>query len=156
LLIIRYVLFQDAEFDDGVRPVAAARRYGVLERLPEEKEKSVKSKPKGAVTISAAAIDKSLKEGVRWTGDRFGDPTTLASYENYYFYGVERMAALLDVDKIGTHDWYEEGSDYLVRKQLPNGSWLDYCGVTPATALSLLFLTKATAATIHKPKRTPT
>ena len=155
LLVIRHVLFNEAAFDEGVRPAAAPRRYGLLERLPDEKEKKAQIKPKTGVSMSATVVDKALKDGVRWTGDRFGDPNALGGHENYYFYGVERMAALLDVEKIGNHNWYEEGTDYLLRRQAPDGSWSDACGIVPATALTLLFLTKATATTINKPKRTP-
>lgn len=153
LLIVRQVLFRDAVFDveeprSGTSP--ATRRFGVLERLPDDKEQKMKEKAKGNPTMTAAAFDKALKEGVRWTGDHFADQGSLASYGNYYFYGVERVGALLDVEKLGTHDWYDEGSNELLRKQAPDGSWNDSCGQVPATALTLLFLTKATAGTIRK------
>jgi len=157
LLVVRHVLFRDAVYDDEIRPATATRRFGVLERLPDEQDKD-KAKPraKNNPTMSVGAFDKALKEGVRWTGDHFGEAGALASYGNYYFYGIERMAALLDVEKIGTHDWYQEGADDLLRKQAKDGSWNDSCGQVPATALTLLFLTKATAGTINKPpKRAP-
>lgn len=152
LLVIRHVLFTEAVFDEGVRPAAASRRFGVLERPTDEKEKpkaSVRNNP----TMSVGTFDKALKEAVKYTGDHFADGNALGSYANYYFYGVERCAALLDVEKLGTHDWYNEGSDNLLLRQAGDGSWNDACGQQPATALTLLFLTKATAGTINKPKR---
>jgi hypothetical protein len=155
LLVIRHVLFSDVAFDDGVRPAAATKRFGVLERPPEEKQQLVKPKVVTKPTMSPAAFDTALKAGVRWTGNRFADAGALSGYGNYYYYGIERMAALLDVEKIGTHDWYNEGADDLLRKQTGDGSWNDSCGPMAATALTLLFLTKATAGTINKPKRTP-
>lgn len=160
LLIVRHVLFRDAAFavdEDRTGSSPATRRFGVLERLPEDKEQNVKAKAKGNPTMTAAAFDKALKEGVRWTGERFADQGSLASYGNYYFYGIERVGALLGVEKLGTHDWYNEGSDALLRMQAPDGSWNDSCGQVPATALTLLFLTKATAGAIQKPptKRIP-
>ena len=154
LLVIRHVLFRDSDFDDGVRPTAVTRRFGVLERLSDEKDKG-KPKVKTNPSMSAGGFDKAIKESVKWTGDRFGDAGALASHANYYYYGIERMAALLDVEKIGSHDWYNEGADDLLRRQATDGSWNDGCGQMPATALTLLFLTKATAGTITKPKRTP-
>lgn len=154
LLVVRHVLFRDAAFDDEVRPSVATRRFGILERVPDEKDKDKpRPKMKTAPTMSVAAFDKALKEGVRWTGDHFADGGALATYGNYYYYGIERIAALLDVEKIGTHDWYQEGSDDLLRKQAKDGSWNDSCGQVPATALTLLFLTKATAGTITRPPK---
>lgn len=154
LLVVRHVLFRDAAYDDEVRPSTATRRFGILERVPDEKDKdSSKPKVKMAPTMSVGAFDKALKEGVRWTGDHFADASALATYGNYYYYGIERVAALLDVEKIGSHDWYHEGSDDLLRKQAKDGSWSDACGQVPATALTLLFLTKATAGTITRPPK---
>ncbi len=156
LLVIRHVLFNDVVFSDEVRPAASARRFGVLERPAEEKQaKATKPIVATKPTMSVAVFDTALKAGVRWTGDRFADPNSLLGFGNYYYYGIERMAALLDVEKIGIHDWYNEGADDLLRRQLADGSWNDSSGPTAATALTLLFLTKATAGTINKPKRTP-
>jgi hypothetical protein len=151
LLVIRHVLFRDTAFDEGLRPEAAApvssKKFGVLERLVDDK---AKAKAKANATMSAAAFDKAIKEGMNWTGDHFAEPAALASYGNYYFYGVERMGALLDVEKIKTHDWYNEGADELLRRQLNDGSWTDGCGSAPATALTILFLTKATSSIINR------
>lgn len=154
LLVVRHVLFRDAAYDDDVRPSTATRRFGILERVPDEKSKD-KSKAivKTAPTMSVGAFDKALKEGVRWTGEHFAEASALATYGNYYYYGIERIAALLDVEKIGSHDWYQEGADDLLRKQAKDGSWNDSCGQVPATALTLLFLTKATAGTIIRPPK---
>lgn len=154
LLVIRHVLFRDSSFDEGVRPATATRRFGILERPTDEKEKpkaSVRTNP----TMSVSTFDKALKEAVKYTSDHFADGNALGSYGNYYYYGVERVAALLDVEKLGSHDWYGEGADDLLRKQANDGSWNDSCGQSAATALTLLFLTKATAGTINKPKKAP-
>lgn len=158
LLVIRHVLFRDTAFEDSLRPEAATppntKRFGVLERFVDEKEKKAKAKPKANATMTAATFDKAIKEGMNWTGDHFAEPAALASYGNYYFYGVERMGALLDTEKIKAHDWYNEGADELLRRQLRDGSWSDSCGAAPATALTILFLTKATAGIVNKPPKT--
>lgn len=153
LLVVRYILFRDAEFDEGLRPTPLAqvptRRFGVLERLVDEKDKP-KPKARTNTDLSSTSLDKAIKEGVKWSADHFGEPAT---YNNYYWYGVERMAALLDTDKIGKHDWYNEGADQLILKQSNDGSWADSGGPLAATSLSILFLTKATATTVAKPKK---
>ncbi|MBS0201623.1 MAG: HEAT repeat domain-containing protein [Planctomycetes bacterium] len=153
LLVIRYILFQNVVFDDEEQPApkaqAPTRRFGVLERLVDDKEKS-RPKVRTTTTMTASSMDKSIKEGMKWSVDHFAEPT---SYGNYYWYGIERMAALAQADKLGTHDWYDEGADELLRKQTAEGSWSDNCGPIPATALTILFLTKATAKMVTKPKK---
>ena len=157
LLIIRLVLFGDRDFDDDVKPPAAGRRFGVLERLPDEKEpKNTKPRVRTAPTMSVKSIDDAIKEGVRWTSQAFGTEERMVSgWTTYYYYGIERVAALLDVEMLGTHDWYSEGSEVLLRMQSPGGDWSDSAGAVPSTALAVLFLTKATAGALNKPKRTP-
>ena len=160
LLVIRHVLFRDIEFDDGLRPSAptnTTRRFGVLDRPIEEREKEKAPKVKTATSMSPAPFDKALKSALRLIGDHFFEPGNASQgmYLNYYFYGIERVGALLDSDKIGTHDWYNEGADELLKRQAADGSWSDSCTPVPATALTLLFLSKATAGTIRKPRRAP-
>lgn len=160
LLVIRHVLFRDIEFDDGLRPTNptnAPRRFGVLERPLEEREKEKAPKVKTVTTMSPAPIDKALKSALRVISDHFFEPGNASQgmYLNYYFYGIERVGALLDSDKIGTHDWYNEGADELLKRQAADGSWTDSSSTVPSTALTLLFLSKATAGTIRKPRRAP-
>jgi len=59
----------------------------------------------------------------------------------YYLYGLERIAALLDLELIGEHDWYTEGATWLVQRQAPDGRWE---GNQPDTCFALLFLNRAT------------
>jgi HEAT repeat protein len=154
LLIIRHVLLGGGGFDDGARPAAVSRRFGFLERLPDEK-RGDKPKVKTASTLTRGAFDKTLKESVPWMGTHFADKSKVyVDRPTYYYYGVERVGALLDVEKIGTHNWYEEGADDLLMKQLSNGAWPGFDSPVANTSLALLFLSKATATVITKPKRT--
>jgi hypothetical protein len=158
LLVIRHVLFHDnfvpEPTDDRTSTSSTStRRFGVLDRPPDdkEKEKEKKSKPKGKTTMSASTFERPIKDGTRWIGDRYGDASSQGAYANYYFYGVERVAAVLGVEKIGKHDWYNEGADFLLARQANDGSWNDSCGPVAATSLTILFLSKATAGTINRP-----
>lgn len=152
LLIIRRMLFEDVELDPDVRPAEATKRFGVLERFVDATpgpKRTVRTVP----TLKPAAIDNCLKESTRWIGAHFGEKNT--NHERWYayhLYSIERVAALMDVVRIGGHDWYEEGSDELLKRQLPDGSWLDHCGPQAATAMGLMFLSKATM-TIAAPKK---
>lgn len=148
LLIIRRMLFGDSELDAELRPPEAKRRFGVLEKFTEEKRIT----PKAQVTLRVASIDKVVKDAVQWTSQHLGDRgRDRAVWLLYYMYSIERVAALMDVEKLGQHDWYEEGADDLLLKQANDGSWTDSGGPTASTALGLMFLSKATS-TIIAPK----
>ena len=61
----------------------------------------------------------------------------------YYLYGLERVGALLEIDRIGPYDWYEAGATNLTGSQSGNGAWSN----SPAeTCYALLFLSKATSS----------
>ncbi len=155
LLIIRRELYTDIQFDDGTRPAATARRFGVLERFQEERQPTV-PKVKMTPTLPVSQIDKALKESVKWMGNHYTERThQFTAHGCYYFYSVERVAALLDVEKIGSHDWFDVGADELLLRQRPDGSWVDDEHGVPATSLALLFLTKATSTIVPKVKRAP-
>lgn len=152
LLIIRRILFDDVVIDAEVRPADARRRFGVLERFADEKLDQ-KRQTKGVVTLRPEKIDKSLKESVRWITSHYKDKGgTRDRIFCYYLYCIERVAALMDVEKIGSHDWYDDGADELLLKQLPDGSWNDECTNLSSTSLALMFLSKATT-TIVTPKK---
>ncbi len=154
LLIIRRELYTDIQFDDGTRPAATARRFGVLERFQEERKATV-PKVKMTPTLPVSQIDKALKESVKWMGDHYTERAPFfTTHGCYYFYSVERVAALLDVEKIGSHDWFDFGADELLLRQRPDGSWADSYGVS-ATALAVLFLTKATSTILPKARKAP-
>ncbi|MCK6448645.1 MAG: hypothetical protein L6Q99_19810 [Planctomycetes bacterium] len=71
----------------------------------------------------------------------------------YYLYGLERIAALLEFESLGSHPWYAEGATKLLKLQKPNGAWArDFDTAWPPqpfsngnTCFALLFLTRATA-----------
>jgi len=156
MLIIRRMLFDDVELDPEVRPADAKKRFGVLERFVDGTP-PVKRTVRGTPTMKPAAIDSSLRESTRWMGAHFGEKN--ANHETwfaYHLYSIERVAALMDVVRIGGHDWYEEGADELLKRQSPDGSWSDHCGPQAATAMGLMFLSKATTTIVAPKKRTVT
>ena len=152
LLIIRRELFGSGDPVEPGRagPAPVGRRFGVLERLPDELKPEA-PKVKTVPTMSRSSLDKSIKEGVGWSTGHFGERSS--EWICYYLYGIERMAALLDVEKIGTHDWYDDGATELLRRQLPDGGWNDQTRPVPSTALAILFLTKATSTILPKAKK---
>lgn len=102
---------------------------------------------------SIAARDR----GVRWLAENFtvttnpqpsfrgrqvGENGPEHGYHLYYLYGLERVGGLLELRKLGEHEWYREGAAWLVGAQGGRGDWT---GNQANTCFALLFLSRATA-----------
>ncbi|MGD0093029.1 MAG: DUF4159 domain-containing protein [Planctomycetota bacterium] len=87
--------------------------------------------------------DWRLQKALAWLGENFAVNTNPrhGSFHYYYLYAMERIGVLTGQKFIGGHDWYREGAEYLVRRQLEDGSWSDASGIL-ATEFALLFLGK--------------
>lgn len=59
----------------------------------------------------------------------------------YYLWGVERMAAFMEIDLLFGRDWYQEGARHLLDKQKADGGWSNNLH---DTCFALLFLARAT------------
>jgi hypothetical protein len=100
--------------------------------------------------------DKALKAGLQAVGSTIGTATgdskkavTLPDGNRayYYFWTLERMAVLYDLDKIGDRDWYTWGAEILVNNQKTDGSWRGEFGEGGCdTCFALLFLRRSNAA----------
>jgi hypothetical protein len=93
-----------------------------------------------------------IDRAMQWLGNNFqvthnplhGSPMT---WHLYYLYGVERVGRLTAQRFIGGHDWYREGTDYLINHRY---SVSDHWKGSPpaedteviATSLALLYLSK--------------
>ena len=62
----------------------------------------------------------------------------------YWMYGLERAGMLYGTELIGTHRWYREGAEELLKRQKGGGGW----GGTVNTCFAILFLKRATARLI--------
>jgi hypothetical protein len=110
--------------------------------------------------LSGAAgrrLARACEYGIAWLGHSFSVAENIGgspSWLYYYLYGLERVGALFDLDRIGRHEWYWEGARFLVDDQGPNGRWETEGDANwpPApmtngnTCFALLFLTRATVA----------
>jgi hypothetical protein len=108
---------------------------------------------------SRRAVEQAQDEALRWLADSY----TLArnppnrSWHFFHLWGYERVGSLLRIERIGSHDWYQEGAEFLLRQQKAAGCW--YADVGPETyapgteqmaelrtCIALLFLGRATSA----------
>jgi len=100
--------------------------------------------------------DATLRSGLAWLTSHWSVTENKGPIEfdaapkeelYYYLYALERAGMLLGVDKIGPHDWYAEGAEYLLSAQKADGSWTPGArrsNATWDTCFAVLFLKKAT------------
>jgi hypothetical protein len=94
------------------------------------------------------ADNDELAKGMYWIGARFNFMEGKSYYYNYY--GIERLGRLSGQRFIGTHDWYREGCEQLVRAQEQDGSfvvrgdrvYIDTKWPVITTSFGMLFLSK--------------
>jgi hypothetical protein len=100
------------------------------------------------------ALRSRMTQAKQWGLDWLGhsicwsqNPGAGTGHHMFYVYGLERVGALLDVEKIGDVNWYWDGAAYLIQAQGGNGAW-NVEGYADEeyidTLLALLFLKKAT------------
>ncbi len=99
----------------------------------------------------ADSSDDRIGRGLQWLGRHFsvsGNPGARGrTWMLYYLYGVERVGRLTAQRFIGGHDWYREGTDRLVAKEIGQSAYWKGIGHAEnnpliATSLALLFLSK--------------
>jgi len=98
-----------------------------------------------------------VKKAMAWLGSEFvltENPNYERPYQwhHYWLYGIERAGILGGTEKLGTHWWYSEGVDHLIKAQdLKQGFWISeknglesVGGAVADTAFAILFLRRAT------------
>lgn len=121
---------------------------------PEEKRKRSKSGKKidpsnYKPSASFGRIRNAARGGLGWLNARYTPGN--GRWKIYTLYGVERLSALMRLERIGKHHWYDSGVEYLAKTQSPNGTWSDTTGILPATSFAVLFLTRSTAKLLGVP-----
>ena len=98
----------------------------------------------GADRCGEYAENRPVTRGLEWLGQNFVVAPQGKTF--YHLYGLERAGRLSGLRFFGEHDWYREGSDFLVGKQGNDGSWSLPRGRDDEpivnTAFALLFLSK--------------
>lgn len=122
-------------------------KFGVLEsiKLDEPKKKAV------SVTIPGSAVQAVRRAYGHVTG-RYAPENQSTGNKTYYYYSLERMSALANVEQIGSHDWFNECSSFIINKQQADGSWdmSKYWEEDVDTAFCVLFLTRSTGKLLKR------
>jgi hypothetical protein len=135
-------------------------RFGVVEQGPLEPPPPPAPPGGGgaAPAVTLATLNSRIDGGMRWieksyTTDRL--EIGALTWRTYYFYGIERLAALSGKNRIGDHDWYNEIAGLLGQMQQAEGDWQDSATPLGATSLGVLFLVRATAKVVQPIKKSP-
>jgi squalene cyclase len=94
----------------------------------------------------------SVRRGLDWIARNHApdrNPRKAPGFSHlHYWLALERLGLSLGTERLGTHEWYVEGAEFLLSRQGPDGSWKvedgDFMGrETPGvldTCLAVLFL----------------
>ncbi len=90
-----------------------------------------------------AEIDRAILRGIKWLGENY-KARTGSGHNKYMHYACARVGLAAGLKYFGTHDWYREGAEYVVRTQDDDGSWASFKR-QDRTCFALMFLIKGRA-----------
>ena len=109
-------------------------------------------------------LDRRIDGALNWLGENFETARNpgwefKTNFDELYYwlYSVERVGIMAGLKYFGHHNWYKEGTDNLVHRQRPDGSWMQVDpkmrvgpadwggGQVPDTCFAMLFLFKGRA-----------
>lgn len=154
MYVISMQLYPDGQLRSG--PVKKAnqekkKKFGFLEKVDlTQKEKTKEDENKlTKPTISFNALQSGKSKGLGWIVKNY-NVRNLNRWPNYYLYGIERIAAIADTQKLGPYDWYADGARQLLLTQQDDGSWKGTHNIKASTCLAIIFLSKATGKTLGR------
>ncbi|QDT32651.1 HEAT repeat domain-containing protein [Thalassoglobus polymorphus] len=126
---------------------AETKRFGILETVKID-DPQVKT---DSARIPAASVN-SVRRVFGFVTNRFRVENKETGWAAYYYYSLERMAALANVKQIGNRDWFNECADFLIKKQKDDGSWSvsRNFAADVDTAFAVLFLTRSTGRLLKR------
>jgi hypothetical protein len=149
LLVVKRLLYpnQASLFKAKKTP---PKKTGPVEDVDLDASETEKKQGKVKVTyvpqISHAKLVGSIRRGLAWSnGSARANGVVSGKWFMYTAYGVERVAALAEIDKLGGINWYASGANRILRLQLKDGSWKGNAEKVPSTSFAILFLSRATA-----------
>lgn len=132
-------------YDDGKPPTASVTAaalggFEVLEQLSQGRSPCLALLRKHEADRRRALV--WLEGHFDVARNAWGDDAWTPGFHYPYLWAIERYGGLSGEARIGAHDWYVEGAEWLVAAQENDGSW----GKTEDTCFALLFLRRATVS----------
>lgn len=133
---------------------AEGNKFGVLEAVdltaaPEAAAEGGAPGPTGT-TVDLGRLKEVVEKGVAWISARLRTTKGDDYYSTYFYYSLERMGALADVQQIGNVRWFDDCANYLIPLQKPEGHWsMSQFGYRD-TCFIVLFLARSTGKILKR------
>jgi len=99
--------------------------------------------------IAASAMDARVDRAFGWNLANF-QPVSRVEHNIYYYYCLERAAAVGDLGKINGQDWFVVYGDGLLTLQAEDGSFNTHTGPVVGTSFALLYYMRSTDQILKK------
>jgi len=86
-------------------------------------------------------LSKAIGRALEWL-DEDDNAVNIGAHPGYTYYGLERAGLASGYKYFGTHDWYPELAQRLIREQREDGAWDGTDGRLAETCFALLFLAR--------------
>jgi hypothetical protein len=107
----------------------------------------------GRSRLRPSTLDAAINRGVAWLGQKYtvndNPGAAQGRWTLYWLYSCERVGMAAGIKYFGTHNWYAEGAEKLVRAQQADGSWLLGGEGLADTVYGLCFLVKGRAPLLY-------
>lgn len=91
----------------------------------------------------------AIERGIAWLAENYHtvatDERLPRNYPYNTLYGIERVGVASGYKYIARRDWFAHGAEWLLRNQLPDGSWPAEYGDLTSTSFALIFLSRGRA-----------
>ena len=154
-----------AAIDPGEPPVRYGVRFPIVpedvadsgdaEEAPPEPEQLPKEAivTKEADLLTKEAVSKGMIPPLNYLNRAFTPTGKSERFNAYYYYALERAAALSELEQIAGQDWFDVCSTEIVGRQQSDGAWLLGDRHDADTAFCILFLTRSTRQLVGPPRK---
>lgn len=127
-------------------------KFGVLEAvdLTAAPQMDAAAQDPTATTVDLGRLKQGVQRAFEWVAARLRTTKGDDYYATYFYYSLERMGALADVEQIGRIRWYNDCADYLISQQKPEGLWPMSQFPYRDTCFNVLFLARSTGKVLKK------
>lgn len=119
--------------------------FGELEKVEEDVDPSVvpPAFEDHKSTVASGVMDNRVDRAFQWNTRNFR-PVSNVEHKVYFYYCIERAAAVGELSDVNGNDWYTVYGDGLLTLQQQDGSFPTHSGKDNGTALAILYYMRST------------
>ncbi len=133
--------------------VEETAKFGVLEKVVSDEPKNEQRAAFANynASVSAGTIDSRVERAFGWATTRFHPEGHALNQKQYFFYALERAAALFELKQVQGKDWFTAYADVLLTLQSPDGGF-EKTNTSPriGACFAILYLARSTQQFIDK------